>query len=182
MFRKVNPSCPLPVSSITGALTKPGWVEPLIEVNGDLISGSSFEALMFQTPWLCPESDVGIANTMLTPLLAFASSIAARSVHSGAPAAFCFPVLQLPSPGDLSPLLSVELTVKVDMALAGRALKTTRLLSSKNDSTRTRRVRPKILLQNVITLYRYEEVVVWRRNIDVELGLMAYAASASTFA
>ncbi|MEM9747588.1 MAG: hypothetical protein AAF945_12910, partial [Actinomycetota bacterium] len=60
---------------------------------------------------LYPESAVGMSKWIVsTSALAFASSIAARSVHSSSPAAFVPPVQQYPSPGEASPPSPVELT------------------------------------------------------------------------
>ena len=61
-----------------------------------------------------PASTSGISRWIAVVVpLAFASAIAARRVHSGAPRALLWPVSHMPSPGTTSSSSSVELTTRV---------------------------------------------------------------------
>ncbi len=85
------------------------------------------DTLIVQMPPLCPPSPVGMSKVMMSAsAAAFASSIAARSVHSGWVSTLKLPVLHAPSPTLLSPAFPVLLTSKPALTrtcLSGRKAK-----------------------------------------------------------
>ncbi len=93
----------------------PLWEVPSI-VTGEVITGSGLPdaGLIVHTPEAWLGSEVGMEKLIVSnPVTAFASWMAARSVHSAGPPLTVDPVLHTPLPGLLSPVSAVELTVNV---------------------------------------------------------------------
>ena len=101
-----------PSTMTTGAAANPGCEVPSIVVVAET-AGRSVAGEMVQTPAACPASAAGMSNQMVSTgvVASLASSIAARSVHSGAPSALVPPVSHWPSPVAASAPSPVELTM-----------------------------------------------------------------------